>query len=47
MRWSIRGGSPLDDPGWVESNALRLGLESTVRSRSRRRKQSRKAEKES
>ncbi|TWU36500.1 hypothetical protein Q31b_47810 [Novipirellula aureliae] len=38
IRWSIRRGSPLGEPGWVESIARRLDLESTLRPRGRPKK---------
>ena len=35
VRWRVRRGSPMGDPGWVESIARRLDLESTLRPRGR------------
>ena len=35
VRWSLKRGSPFGDETWVESTALRLNLESTLRPRGR------------
>ena len=39
LRRCINRGRPLGDPGWVATTAKRMGLESTLRSRGRPRKQ--------
>lgn len=38
LRWCIKRGCPFGDPGWVETTARRLDLESTMRPRGRPRK---------